>query len=379
MKQSVALVATPDYTPFHITESLHRLLSELGGLERFISPGQRVLLKPNLLAGKPPEKAVTTHPAVVRAMVEAVQQVGAIPIVGDSPGIGSPEQVARKCGILEVCEQTGAEFIPFTESTTISLGEGSFQKLEIATALLDADVIINLPKLKTHQMMGLTCAVKNLYGAVVGKRKISLHLQAGTSKERFARLLLELAARLAPALTIVDAVTAMEGHGPGSGDPVHVGALFGGASCIAVDTLAEELTGLPRERLWTQKLAHQQQLPGHCLEQLEVVGDSLETLRVRHFKPARQTDVNFGLPGPLRRTLRKSLTAYPGILHDTCIRCGLCVSHCPPQAMILKQQVDIDLDTCIRCFCCQELCPYGAIATRQGVLLKIAEHLHNRN
>jgi len=372
MKCPVALVATPDYSPANLDASLAALLQHLGGLERYIRPGQRVLIKPNLLSGKPPEKAVTTHPELVRAVIEAVQRAGATPLVGDSPGIGTPLQVARSCGILEVCARTGAEFVPFEETTTISLGEGSFQRLEIARAVLEADAIINLPKLKTHQMMGMTCAVKNLYGAVVGMRKIRLHLQAGTSKATFAELLLALAGRLSPALTIVDAVTAMEGNGPGSGDPLHLGVLFGGADCVAVDTLALELTGLPPERVWTHQAALRRALPGCRREHLEILGDDPARLRPASFRPAKQTDVNFGLPGLLRRPLRKALTARPEIRHATCVRCGLCVSHCPPRAMRLEGRVEIDLTTCIRCFCCQELCPYGAIETRQGALLRIA-------
>jgi len=375
MKPRVALVAAPDYSPATIETGLERLLLQLGGLERFVRPGQRVLIKPNLLAGKPPERAVTTHPQLVRAVIEAVRHVSAIPLVGDSPGIGTPAQVARACGVLQVCEETGTPFLPFSDSETVSLGAGSFQRLEIARDLLEADVIINLPKLKTHQMMGLTCAVKNLFGAVVGMRKIRLHLQAGTSKASFAELLLALAGRLAPALTIVDAVTAMEGDGPGSGDPVHVGALFGGASCVAVDTLALALTGLPPERVWTQQAALRLDLPGSHMEQLELVGDPLERLRPMTFRPAKQTDVNFGLPDVLRRPLRKALTARPAIRHERCVRCGLCVSHCPPHAMRLTARVEIDLATCIRCFCCQELCPYGAIDTRQGALLRLASLL----
>ncbi len=375
MKLPVALVATPDYSPAHIDAGLAALLQHLGGLDRFVRPGQRVLIKPNLLAGKSPDKAVTTHPELVRAVIEAVQRAGATPLVGDSPGIGTAVAVARSCGILEVCARTGAEFVPFEETTTISLGEGSLQRLEIARAVLEADAIINLPKLKTHQMMGLTCAVKNLYGVVVGMRKIRLHLQAGTSKATFAELLLALARHIAPALTIVDAVTAMEGNGPGSGDPVHLGALFGGPDCVAVDTLALELTGLPPERVWTHQAALRQKLPGCRRDDLVVYGEEPATLRPDRFRPAKQTDVNFGLPGILRRPLRKALTARPEIVHARCVRCGLCVGHCPPHAMQLDKRVEIDLATCIRCFCCQELCPYGAIETRQGALLKIASLL----
>jgi uncharacterized protein (DUF362 family)/Pyruvate/2-oxoacid:ferredoxin oxidoreductase delta subunit len=379
MKTPVSLVATRDYSPETIHTSLERLLDHLGGIEKFVRPGQKVLIKPNLLAGKPPEKAVTTHPQLVRALIEAVQQAGATPVVGDSPGIGSPLNVARACGILQVCEETGAEFVPFEESRVISLGEGTFQRLEIATPVIDADAIINLPKLKTHQMIGMTCAVKNMYGAVVGMRKISLHLQAGTSKERFASLLIELAQHFAPVLNIVDAVTAMEGNGPGSGDPIHVGALIGGPSCIAVDRVALELTGLPKERVYPQLAAERMKLDGSHLEDVELLGDPLDDLRHERFRPSKQTDVNFGLPGFLRKPLRGALTARPEIQHDSCVRCGLCVKHCPPHAMTLDDNVEINLSTCIRCFCCQELCPYAAIETRQGALLKLAAMLQRKD
>ena len=177
-----------------------------------------MLIKPNLLAGKHPDRAVTTHPEIVRQVILLVQGAGGKVSVGDSPGLGKPANVARKCGILDVIEETGARFAPFEESVPISLRTGTFHHLEVAREALDADVIINLPKLKTHQMMGYTGAVKNLFGLVVGMRKARLHLQAGTDKAFFALMLLELAERFKPAFSIMDAVVGMEGNGPGNGD-----------------------------------------------------------------------------------------------------------------------------------------------------------------
>ncbi|MFO7982439.1 MAG: DUF362 domain-containing protein [Desulfuromonadales bacterium] len=376
MSQRVALAAAADYLPQTIEDALDAVLDPLGGLEAFVAPGQQVLLKPNMLAGKPPENAVTTHPEIVRAMIRRVQALGATALVGDSPGVGSPRQVARKCGILDVIEETGATLAPFSESVKVSAASGTFHNLELARDILDADVIINLPKLKTHQMMGLTCAVKNLFGAVVGMRKPRLHLQAGSDKEFFALMLLDLAGHIAPQLTVVDAVTAMEGDGPGSGDPVHVGALLASDSVVALDTVAIDLLELNAADIWTQKVAQKKGVDGCRREQIEILGEALEGLRPEKFRPSKSTDVNFGLPPVLLRPFKNAITAFPDPDDTLCDACGLCVRHCPSQAMRIEKGIlQIDYQRCIRCFCCQELCPKGALLTRQGLLLKLHQFL----
>ena len=372
MKSRVALQGLASYEPAAVAEALAALLEPLGGMAAYVRPGQKVLLKPNLLSAKAPEAAVTTHPEIVRAVIRAVQAVGGVVAVGDSPGVGTPHSVARRCGLLEVIEAEGASFAPFTESVRVHVGTGTFHELELARDVLDAEVVINLPKLKTHQMMGMTCAVKNLFGAVVGLRKARLHLQAGTDQAFFALMLLELAERIAPALTIVDAVVAMEGDGPGSGDPVQVGALLSGTSPLAVDAVAWALVGVPTSTVWTQRVACERGHPGSHLDQAELVGAPLSDLQIRGFRPAKRTDVNFGLPAFIKRPLKNALTARPTVAVLDCRRCGLCVRHCPPQAMVLDGGgLQIDYARCIRCFCCQELCPHGALVTEQGVMLRL--------
>jgi uncharacterized protein (DUF362 family)/Pyruvate/2-oxoacid:ferredoxin oxidoreductase delta subunit len=379
MKPKVSIRAVPDYSRQAVEEGLAGLLDPLGGMEALVRPGQRVLLKPNMLQGKSPDKAVTTHPEVVRAVIRQVQRCGGIVSVGDSPGVGSPHQVAARCGILAVVEETGAAFAPFQESVPVHTGSGTFHELEVARDILDADVVINLPKLKTHQMMGLTCGVKNLFGAVVGMRKPRLHLQAGTDKAFFALMLLELAESINPALTIVDAITGMEGDGPGSGEPVHIGALLAGASPLAVDTVAIELVGMSPEAVWTHRLARKKALQGSRPQEVILVGDALENLRPPSFRPAKMTDVNFGLPAFLKNPLRSAISARPVPDMTLCRRCGICVESCPPQAMCIEgDRLQIDYDRCIRCFCCQELCPQGALLTRQGLLLRLSHFLSGK-
>lgn len=379
MKTSVSLHAVNSYERREVERGIATLLAPFGGMAAFVKPGQRVLIKPNMLAGKPPEKAVTTHPEVVRAVISLVLEAGGYPLVGDSPGVGTPRQVAKRCGILAVVEEMGAEFAPFADSVPARIGSGTFQELQIARDVVEADVVINLPKLKTHQMMGMTGAVKNLFGAVIGMRKPGLHLQAGEDKALFARMLLELAAHIRPALTLVDAITAMEGDGPGSGDPVHLGVLMAGAEPLAVDRVAMELLGLTTAQVWTQKVAKESHTPFSRLAEIDLFGPPLTDLRAKTFRPAKTTDVHFGVPRLLHRPLKKALSALPCPDHQKCLRCGLCVTHCPPTAMaIRKGKLHIDYSKCIGCFCCQELCPYGAIETRQGLLLRLLDSLARR-
>ncbi len=375
----VSLGQLSSYNDVDCLTAIRSLLQPLGGMGAFVKPGQKVLLKPNLLSGKTPDKAVTTHPEIVRAVVTLAQEAGGIVSIGDSPGIGSPESVARKSGILAVAEETGCPFAPFETAVTIRPVSGKFQQFEVAQELLDADVVINLPKLKTHQMMGLTCGVKNMFGAIVGLRKPRLHLQAGTDKAFFALMLLELCEALSPTLTIVDAVVGMEGEGPGSGAPVQIGALLAGSHPQAIDTVATELVGMKPHQVWTQQQAIETGRPYTDLKQLELYGAPLEKLRITNFKQAKMTDVNFGLKGALKHHLRHAVTARPVPDHSLCVRCNDCVTHCPPEAMkIENNRLIIDYDHCIRCFCCQELCPHGALMTKQGILLKLSHLLQKK-
>lgn len=369
----VSLQSLASYDPEHVKNALINLLAPLGGISQFVKPGQKVLLKPNLLAGKPAERAVTTHPALIKGVAQLVQDAGAEVWLGDSPGIGSAESVARKCGVMAVVEELGITFKSFAKPVRINPQGRSFHHLEVAEDLLAADVVINLPKLKTHQMMGLTCAVKNMFGAVVGLRKPQLHLKAGSDKALFALMLLELCEQLAPALTIVDAVVGMEGDGPGSGDPVKIGALLAGVNPLSVDAAAIALLGMNAEQVWTQKLAMETGRLGSKFEEIELCCADLNRLRINGFRPAKNTDINGSMPLFLERLLKQALTARPEPLDQICTRCGICVELCPPNAMqITDNRLTIDNKKCIRCFCCQELCPQGALQTRQGWLLKLS-------
>ena len=222
---TVSIVRCETYDEEEVLRGLRRSIDLLGGIETFVKRGDRVLLKPNLLYGKPPEKAVTTHPSVVRGMIEIVREAGGVPSIGDSPGMESLRKAAEKAGIKRVADETGCSLVEFDRPIVPPDRKGKwFKQLEIDRSVLEADVIINLPKWKTHGQMLLTLGVKNLFGCIPGPRKALWHLKAGQDQERFARMLIDVYLTVRPALTLLDGIVGMDGNGPGSGRPVPLGA-----------------------------------------------------------------------------------------------------------------------------------------------------------
>lgn len=368
---TVAVERAENYQPSVVAEAMGRALVSLGGMGAFVHPGERVLIKPNMLAAKAPDRAVTTHPEVLRAVIGLILQAGGVPMVGDSPGIGGFRAVAEKSGMAAVARETGAELVSFDDTLTVQ-GSGLFRRIEVARPYLEADRLINLPKLKTHEMMTLTCAVKNLFGAVVGAAKAGWHLKAGADRELFARLLLEIYLLRPPDLTIVDGIVAMEGDGPGSGDPRPAGLILAGSNAVAVDVVAAELTGIPKKLLWVERAAERLDIEGWDRTCITTVGLSLDAARVPDFRLPHLSDVQFGLPRFLKNRLRHHLTARPVPSPEGCRFCGACRDACPPQAISLREgRLHFDYHACIRCFCCRELCPDGSLSVRDGALLKL--------
>jgi uncharacterized protein (DUF362 family)/ferredoxin-like protein FixX len=374
MTERVCVGRCDTYEYPQLRDAVVSLLKPLGGIERFVGRGERVLLKPNMLAPKPPEAAVTTHPALVRVVAELAMAAGCEVMIGDSPGLGGFRRVAERSGIWRAAEECGATLVPFDDTVEVR-GTGMFRSIDVARAYWEADKIINLPKLKTHEMMTMTCAVKNLFGAVVGAEKPAWHLKAGTSREFFARLLLEIYLLKKPVLNIVDAIWAMEGNGPGSGDPLHMGVLLAGDCAVAVDMVAAQLAGIPADLLHMEREAYRMELPGSRWEDIEVIGVRLEEFGQRPFKLPAGLDVQFGLPRFLKEGLRNHLTPWPAA-GERCVVCGVCRDACPPGAITIKDSaLSVDNGRCIRCWCCRELCPHDAMEQRRGLLLRVASAL----
>jgi uncharacterized protein (DUF362 family)/Pyruvate/2-oxoacid:ferredoxin oxidoreductase delta subunit len=366
----VSIASSAGYDLPVLRGAVIRLLEPLGGISAFISRGDRVLLKPNLLAAKGPDLAVTTHPALVQVVAELVKEAGGTVLIGDSPGFGGFLRVAGKCGIIDAARTSGATLVEFSEAVELQ-GSGTFRSINLARAYYEADKIINLPKLKTHEMMTMTCAVKNLFGAVIGTEKAGWHLKAGRSQQLFARLMLEIYQLKKPDLNIVDAVTAMEGNGPGNGDPIKLGLLIAGVNPVAVDVIAGRLAGIPADLLPVGREAVSMGLPGATIDDIELCGVPIETIPETRFRMPAGLDVQFGLPPFITKVLKSHLTSYPAADLKTCVLCGVCRDACPPGAITIQNSaLSVDNARCIRCWCCRELCPHGAMRIRSGLLLR---------
>lgn len=369
--ETVSIIRSGDYELKSLRQDVIKLLEPLGGISAFISSGERVLLKPNMLSAKEPARAVTTHPALVQVVAGLVKEAGGIVMIGDSPGIGGFLKVADKSGISEAARNSGATLVEFVEAVELR-GTGTFRSIRLARAYYEADKIINLPKLKTHEMMTMTCAVKNLFGAVIGAEKAGWHLKAGRSQQLFARLMLEIYQLKKPALNIVDAVEAMEGNGPAGGDPIKVGLLIAGVNPVAVDVVAGRLAGIPEKLLYIEREAARMGLPGSCIENILLCGVPTESIPETRFRLPAGLDVQFGLPPYLAKVLKSHLTSYPAADRKTCVLCGVCRDACPPGAITIQNSaLSVDNARCIRCWCCRELCPHGAMRIKKGVLLRI--------
>ncbi|MFH2013344.1 MAG: DUF362 domain-containing protein [Pseudomonadota bacterium] len=372
-KPKVSIVKCKDYQEGKVYKAVRESVDLLGGIGSFIKNGDRVLLKPNLLSGKIPEKAVTTHPSIVSAVVRLVKEVGGIPSIGDSPGFGSLKRVAEKAGIKEVADRMGVNLVEFDETVEIENKEGHiFKMFEVAKAFLEADVIINLPKLKTHGQMLLTLSVKNNFGFVVGNRKATWHLKAGIDVNFFAQMLLDLYLLVQPQLTIMDGIIGMEGDGPGSGIPREVGLIFAGIDCVAIDTVICQALGVPLDDLYTTKAARQKGIGETDLKNINVLGEDLKKVNIRDFKLPKTHDLEFHIPKFMSNFLKNITTSMPEIDCTKCKLCEVCIDSCPSQTMkIVNDKVRINYKTCIRCFCCQELCPEGAVGIKRGWLSNI--------
>lgn len=371
MSTTVSIVKCADYDREKVHAAVKRAVDLVGGIGAFVKPGDRVLLKPNLLKGRPPEAAVTTHPEVVRAVIRLVRDAGGEVMVADSPGMGDLRRVCEKAGILDVIEEEGAA-LPASEEPVQVRSHGRFQRFEISRWAHDADAIINLPKLKTHGMTTLTGAVKNLFGCVPGKRKVQWHFNTGVNHDLFMRMLVELCALLKPRLTIMDAVIGMEGNGPGSGDPRPIGVVIAGRDPVAVDAVSSKLVGVAPERLPIIRAAAAAGIGETRLEKISILGEPLSGAAVRHFRLPPRSHLEWKLPEWARRSLKNAFTTRPVIDNAACIQCGICQGHCPQGAIETKgARLEIRYRNCIRCFCCQEFCPQGAITVGRGWGLKL--------
>jgi len=377
--EKVHVVRCPEYS--QAGEKTAELIDRMGGMDRFASRGERIALKPNLLAAAEPEKAVTTHPSVLMAVALLAKRAGADVLIAESPGSGYPytdkilQRTYRTTGMDGAAQEAGVRLNLDTSHEVVSYPEGvRFKRFEIITPVLRADAVFNLCKLKTHSFMHMTGAVKNLFGVIAGLTKPGYHAKL-REKAHFANMLLDLAAFVSPRLHIMDAVVGMEGNGPHNGEPRRVGLLLGSTSALALDVVAGEIMGLPKENNPVLVEAQRRGMSPVSLDQVELVGMDKAELHIPGFKlpPTipKMHDRFFSLLYPV---FKNGFSVRPRILDKRCVSCGACRDACPMHVITIADQESparIEDKGCIRCYCCHEMCPHDAIELHSGILSRI--------
>ena len=370
-RTKVAVLPCNSYSLPEVKKILFEGLHLIGDWSKLIRRGNRVLLKPNLLSPRVPEEGVTTHPAVVEATVQLVKDCGAKVFLGDSPGgLGTDlEKLWTITGMENISKQYAVPLINFEKEKLVSRSLGR-QKIYIPEIVVEAEVMISLPKLKTHHLTVLTGAVKNMFGVIPGVGKVMLHRDF-PHPEEFSRVLVEIYKMVKPHLTIMDAVWAMEGQGPSNGDIKKMNFLLIGEDGVAVDAIASSLVGIDPLKVPTTYFAKEQGVGESNLGNIEIKGLELSEARVESFR------LPFSylrwVPKRLLKFLARAMKVKPVVAEDTCRNCQRCVESCPVKAITDegKGMKVVDYKRCILCLCCYEICPYSAVKLKKSLLAKL--------
>ena len=369
----VSIVKSTQYDKGMVSQALEKTFENLGGVGKFIKPRMKVALKANLLMKKRPEEAATTHPILVGELARIVKNAGAQVLIIDSPGgpftRSRLEDIYIGTGMKEMADEVGVQLNYDTSEAEVSNPDGKFiKKLKILKPLVDADLVINIPKLKTHGQMVYTGAVKNMFGAIAGISKVEYHFNM-KEYDKFADTLIDIFLSVKPALNIMDAIIGMEGPGPSAGMPKQVGVILASENAFHLDMTAINIVNIEPQSVPIIKNAIGRGLCPDNIDAIELVGERIDSVRVKDFDvPAVDGLMEIGF---VKNEFLKSLVGFtlpkPVFVLNKCIGCGDCMRSCPPKAIQMRnKKPEVKMSICIRCFCCQEMCPAKAIEIRRN-------------
>jgi len=371
LQTTVAITRCDSYEADVLYPKIDELINLLGGIENFVKPGQRILLKPNLLSAKDPNRAITTHPEVVAAVARKVRECGAEVMVGDSPGGAKRgvRRVWRNTGMLDMAERENIELVNF-EASGVEKFSVDGREYFLAKPAVEADAIISLAKLKTHVLTLMTGGVKNVFGLIPGFRKANYHKEYPKPSE-FAQVIVDILSLKPPTLTIMDAILSMEGDGPSSGSPRWSKLLLASSDPVALDAIAAEIIGLNPSHVPTTRIASEAGLGIGWPEAISVVGERLADVKMTDYRLTSNRKLEL-MPKFIWKLLGPYIWVRPAISEEICTHCYTCVNSCPTGALqkgIRKIPV-FDYDLCINCWCCHELCPEKSVYVDQSWLAK---------
>lgn len=374
----VAVVRCKTYNVEAVKPALEEALNAVNGLD-FVMPGMKIIIKPNLVSFKKPDAAATTHPALLEALVEMLLARGADVTIGDSPGgphsLPLLNRVYAATG-MDRLEKLGAKLNRNMNEKTVDFPEGKVLKNFTYTEYLDeADAIIDFCKLKSHGMLGMSAAVKNLFGTIPGLKKPEVHYKFQNDAE-FADMLVDLNEYFKPRLAICDAVVGMEGNGPTAGTPRQIGAIIASKSTYYADVVGAELIGMNIDGLPTLQAAYERGFAPASSKNLRVYGD-IRALTVDDFKAPPVRGLSFMRKGNVLHFISKAALEHkPTLKKRLCVGCGECARMCPAKAIEMKnKKPHINREKCIRCFCCQEFCPRAAMVVHRPLAAKALNKL----
>lgn len=374
----VAVVRCKTYDVEAVKPALEEAVNAVNGLD-FVKSGMKIIIKPNLVSFKKPDAAATTHPALLEALVEMLLARGADVTIGDSPGgphsLPLLNRVYAATGMDRV-EKLGAKLNRNMNEKTVDFPEGKVLKNFTYTQYLDeADAIIDFCKLKSHGMLGMSAAVKNLFGTIPGLKKPEVHYKFQNDAE-FADMLVDLNEYFKPRLAICDAVVGMEGNGPTAGTPRQIGAIIASKSTYYADVVGAELIGMNIDGLPTLQAAYERGFAPSSSKNLRVYGD-IRALTVDDFKAPPVRGLSFMRKGNVLHFISKAALEHkPTLKKRFCVGCGECARMCPAKAIEMKnKKPHINREKCIRCFCCQEFCPRAAMVAHRPLAAKVLNKL----
>lgn len=374
----VAVVRCKTYDVEAVKPALEEAVNAVNGLD-FVKSGMKIIIKPNLVSFKKPDAAATTHPALLEALVEMLLARGADVTIGDSPGgphsLPLLNRVYAATG-MDRLEKLGAKLNRNMNEKTVDFPEGKVLKNFTYTEYLDeADAIIDFCKLKSHGMLGMSAAVKNLFGTIPGLKKPEVHYKFQNDAE-FADMLVDLNEYFKPRLAICDAVVGMEGNGPTAGTPRQIGAIIASKSTYYADVVGAELIGMNIDGLPTLQAAYERGFAPASSKNLRVYGD-IRALTVDDFKAPPVRGLSFMRKGNVLHFISKAALEHkPTLKKRLCAGCGECARMCPAKAIEMKnKKPHINREKCIRCFCCQEFCPRAAMVAHRPLAAKVLNKL----
>ncbi|MDO5540419.1 MAG: DUF362 domain-containing protein [Eubacteriales bacterium] len=371
-KSKVILIPCSSYDEEEVYRAMKQGIEMLGGIERFVKKEEKILVKPNFLSAADADRAVTTHPSVIKGMLRILQEAGCMHVkYGDSPGHGSSASAAGKLGISG--EVYGASMADMSEEVHVSFAEGiTAKEFYFTREVAEADAVISLCKMKTHALERITGAVKNVYGFICGYRKAAGHVKYPNASI-FARMLADIHRCIKPGLHIMDGIVAMEGNGPGSGTPTDMKVMLFSTDPVALDTVFCHLVDLDPELVPTNTQGMAMGIGTYHADDIEIQTAegkiSFSQMEKKYGNPQFDVDRKGTKKTFLSRysDFMTRLSKRPVIDKTRCVKCGICVNHCPVpgKAVNFKKGKDMppiyDYAKCIRCYCCQEMCPQHAI------------------